>query len=178
MIFPMWPEYYRVRAREALGSRAEIAAYFCAGVVCVLLTILFQWFICLVMGPVLIILAIFAWLDLRWKRENEFLNVRLNDASIDILDANSNVLRSTAYHDVRRAEVRTLKMHERIRQGRLELTRDCELIMIYIDGARCFDDLKLTKNGCCSGEELFFHPRCIALAYDEDAWNYLQLQID
>ena len=170
MIFPMWPEYFYSRAKEAQATRRETWIYLCVGALCLLLAILFKWFVCIALGPGLIGIAVARWQQLKWENENVLQYIRIGKTDIDILNAGREIIRTVSCQDVRNMEVRRVKIRERSSAGVFDLAQECRVIIIYIEAAKCFEDLKLWQN---SGEELFSHPDCIAMEYSDEVWGLL-----
>lgn len=124
------------------------------------------------------------WLSIVIMKQNDFVAwVELREDGVYLLDGRNNVLRSSAYRYVRGVERREVRMSVGSRDTnstRKYVRRVCdELIFVYIDGAQCFDDLHLYApflgdDDLYWCDEVFYHPSCIALAYDEAAWRALQ----
>lgn len=122
-------------------------------------------------------------------------SVEIDAEGIRRLAFDGEVLRSTEYRHVRNMEIRsvpiTLYTGEKVDRGLFAINygRKEKLILIYLDAAHCFEDLKLeklnwsgegfslrgnTKESVYLCDQLFYHPNCIALVYDAEAWKLLQ----
>lgn len=170
-----------------LGMKREIWFRLCTVIVSIVLYMLFSWDVMLILGCVLLIFAWASWWGRKESRKNSLWRIRFGENSIDLIDHADAVIKSAEYRYVRRAEVRNLRLvMNRGGRGSMEVPQHCRLIMIYFDGTYCFEDLKARQYYLIRGGDdayyvcgdIFFHHGCITLAYDEAAWNYLQLQID
>lgn len=120
-------------------------------------------------------------------KQSDFLAwVEIRDDAIVLLDKGNNVLRSSAYEYVRGIEHRAVRMtvgSSDTNSSRKYVRRTrADVIFVYIDGAQCFDDLHLYapflgEDDLYWCDDVFYHPNCIAFAYDEEAWRVLQERI-
>lgn len=116
-------------------------------------------------------------------KQNDFVAwVELHEDGVYLLDGRNNVLRCSAHRYVRGVERREVRMTVGSRDtndSRKYARSVCEeLTFIYIDGAQCVDDLHLYapflgEDDLYWCDEVFYHPSCIAFAYDEAAWRAL-----
>lgn len=114
--------------------------------------------------------------------------VQIKEDGVYILDGKGQAYRSVEYRHILNVETRMFQVTEissEQSKNRYPPTSGIAIkaIMIYINGVRCFDDLKLRQLGK-KGEELYWcdqifrHNNCFAFVYDEGAWNQLMIQIE
>lgn len=174
MNLPVWPEYYRNRAEEYQNSRIIFAALFAVGIILEMLMLVFKWDYCLILGFCLIAFAICGWIQCAWERKNVLLEINLEETQIAVLDHYGKRIRTAEYNSISNLEVREIQLLEKPKGSRFqgEPVR-CKLIFLYLDSATYFRDLKLPLNAPIDGKELFFHSQCIALDYNDEAWDFL-----
>lgn len=121
-------------------------------------------------------------------KQRDFLAwVEIREDAIVLLDGRNNVLRSSAYRYVRSFERREVRMTVGSRDTNssrkyVRSTR-ADVILVYIDGAQCFEDLHLYapflgEDDIYWCDDVFYHPNCIAFAYDEEAWRILSERLN
>ena len=116
------------------------------------------------------------------------IGIEIKSNGIHISDAKGDVFRTSDYRHVRNIEIRTVQV-TRFAHGNYTSPHAVlpdhgivvQLIMVYINGAFCFDDLKLEALKSKDPnlywcDEIFHHQNCFAFVYDETAWKLLNEQ--
>ena len=185
-LYPIYPEIHRKwgeRARKAgkiFGLLGTVA-----GVIMLVGVIIWGEGLFL-LGFVLSFVFSGLWLSCMGAK-NTYVWVKIDEDAIRIVDEAGQVLRSSEYRYVRHMEIRELRLSldpQETGHSSYDVYRAdpaVKLIMVYIDGAYCFEDLKLAELRACFSKEIsywcdkvLFHHNCIAFAYDEEAWRLLQ----
>ena len=109
----------------------------------------------------------------------------IGDNEIRIIDKKGNPIRSTEYRYVRKIEIRSLQVTNISSEHCDNFPGsgiDTKLIMVYFDGVKCFEDMKLQ---CLSRkyelywcDKILWHYNCIAFLYNADAWNLLNARME
>ena len=183
MRFPIYPDIYRKLARITLKTRKPVAVLSFISVLILILGGILDHNDLVIAG--IVFSFIFAGLlVVTIGGHNVLFFAEIGEDMLRIVDEKGNVLRSTEYRHIRHMEVRIIAL-SLVARERSDLDRvsyqgwEGKMIMVYIDTANCFEDLTLYEIRGFKGvfypcDELMFHPNCIALAYDERAWELLQ----
>ena len=185
MICPAYPEKFRKRAMRILKIRYWLLALLFTGVL--LFGIGFSGDIGgLMVAGALIGAAGFCFFA-TLSAKNILISVNIADDGIHVCDNKGIAYRSAEYRYVRGIEIRELLLTEIAHEGNGKYGgpshgTDAKLIIIYVDGASCFTDLKLADIGKKDKElywhdELMHHHSCIALAYSDEAWGLLNKRL-
>ena len=184
MQFPMYPEPHRKLAKGTLKVCRIFLALDIAGILALVLAFAFRNGALLFGG--LLVLYVFGMLYFGTRHAlNAMVMVEIGENEIRIVDNKGDVLRSAEYRYVRDMEARELEITliaDEGNRGDPGSGISAKLILVYINGAFSFDDLKLRKLGKGNHifyycDKLFFHQNCIALDYNEEAWNLLQERV-
>ena len=181
MQFPQFPEALRKYARAPKKISDVMRVIGILGVVLSIVGFKIESEYVWIVGFIFALLGV-ASFPLRIESKNAFLQVRIDENGVSVVDDEGDVLRSSEYRYVRNAEVRDIEMT-------WELGNDKEdnpgggvktkLIMVYINCAFCFEDLNLQRLGrrdhiFYRSTDILFNHNCIAFEYNEEAWNLLQ----
>lgn len=184
MNFPMWPEYYRTRALEWQDKKFEARIFFCVGIGSWIPYLLFRWDIFLLPGLLLPFFAFIMFARIKRERDNVLLSIRIGENAVDVMDTSNDIRKSVEYRYIHKMEIREIQISQSPKNSRYQGEPiNCKLIFLYIDGTYNFSDLNLREYLIRRGqiyymdEDVFFHPGCIALAYDDDAWELLSRKI-
>ena len=127
---------------------------------------------------------------LTFRATDALIAVEIGDDRISLTDEKGRAFRSTEYKYIRCTEVRSLQITGSSSDsgsksyGSLDFPSggiDVRLIMVYFNGASCFEDLhlrRLTKKydlyWC---DKIFYHHSCIAFVYSDEAWGLLNAKL-
>lgn len=183
MRFPVYPERLRKPARFLLKIRYILLAMLVLGTILFLVGSDLRSNALIGTGA---LVGVFGGLFFcTIAANNAMVQVDIQDDGIHILDGRGRPYQSAPYDSVRKIEIREIRITEtssdNSRHGP-DAGFDARLIMIYINGAGCFEDLRLTRY-TKGGRDVYWcdkvlhHSNCIALVYDETAWELLNRQL-
>lgn len=137
-----------------------------------------------------------------YDRKYIMLDVYIDNLGIQILDYKSRTKKSIEYGQINAIETRVIDIDANVRYNHLYEYLRHRIIFIYINDVRCFQDLHLetyksnrtrvfadhyvpncydhklildetSEDPKYWGVDIFSNPNCVALAFNEDAWNLL-----
>ena len=188
MRFPVYPEWHRRFHGFILKIRYYLLTLFPIGIALFCLGFEEPHNLFLILSGTVLGLA-GALFFATFHAHDAMIWVEIKPDGIHVSDANRDVFRTAEYCCVRNAEIRTMQVtrfaHNNYTSYRTVLPDRgvaVQLIMVYINGALCFDDLKLKRLKSKGPDlywcdEIFNHHNCFAFVYDEAAWNLLNEQI-
>ena len=189
MTFPVYPEKFRKTARFKLKSRCWLLLLLMIGITMFLAYAQFGGTSLMVAGFLTTAIA-GSLFFLTFRATDALIAVEIGDDRISLTDEKGRAFRSTEYKYIRCTEVRSLQITGSSSDsgsksyGSLDFPSggiDVRLIMVYFNGASCFEDLhlrRLTKKydlyWC---DKIFYHHSCIAFVYSDEAWGLLNAKL-
>lgn len=182
MKFPVYPEKHRKLARFLLRARYPLLLLMTIGVLLFCFGDAYNQDYIMVSGAVI---GAFGFLFFGTFHAGDALEyVEIDENGIHVSDRNGTRFRSTEHRYVRGIEIRSFQITEISSVNSKKMyppTKGVEeqFIMVYVDGAHCFDDLglhPLNRSGIplywC--DEALGLRSCIAFVYSDAAWELLQ----
>jgi len=189
MKFPVYPEKFRKIARFKLKIRCWLLLLLVIGILMFFAYDKFGSEALLVAGFLTAAIA-GSLFFITFNANDALIEVEIGDDRISLLDKNGKAFRSTEYRYIRSTEVRSLQItgspsdNGSKSYGILDFPGggiDVKLIMVYFDGAGCFEDLHLRrlskKNDVYWCDKIFYHYSCIAYEYSDEAWKFLNAKL-
>lgn len=205
MRFHVWPAYFRESADVEISSCTEIVVLFSMAFIFGLCAWLFYQDAFGIFLLLFFLSSVFALSLLKkslYLKKYVIVDICMDACGVRMLDFKDRTIKSAKYAQINAVETRTLDLDGNIRNNRLFAYSRHKLIFIYINDAKCFDDLHLetrksnhtqifadhyvpnrhdrsfalcdaSKEPKYWGTDVFFHPNCIAFAFNEEAWNQL-----
>ena len=184
MRLPVYPEKFRKIAQFKLKIRYWLLLLhvigilmFCAGVQHSIEALLVAGALTAAAGSLFLI---------TFNAKDALISVEISDDGISLLDEKGIAFRCTEYRYIRSVEIRSLQITEITSEnGKYSDFPgggiDVKLIMVYFDGASCFEELHLRvlskKFDLYWCDKIFYHHNCIAFMYNDDAWNLLNAKL-
>ena len=201
----MWPLYFREHAESEMKSPYEGIALLCAAVLLVSYAIIFNPNLFGILVCVSILMLLFSLVIFKnyvFLRMYVMIDLYMDRSGIQVLDYKNRMIKSVEYREINGFERRYLDIDGNTRNNHLYMCSRHEIILIYFNEAKCFEDLKLESRkannaklyndhwavnrnapnsniyGASSdntylGIDVFFHEACIAVAYNDCIWDQL-----
>lgn len=207
MRFHVWPRYFVEAADMVIHRRFESLIFFCISLVFGICSRIFEQNSFGLLFLLSFFFAIFS-LVILWKylytRRYMMIDIYIDAESVQMLDFRGRIIKNIGYNNINAIETRIIDIDANARYNRLSEYSRHELIFIYVNEAKCFEDLRLetfsTKGSRLFvdhwevnkyapksflydysntpkfwGPDIFFDDNCVAFAFDGNAWDLLHI---
>lgn len=181
----VYPEKYREFAMSILKLRYLLLVCFVIGPVLFCMADVVNNDGLLALGAILFVVGcgFFATFSV----QDTLAMIKIDETGIHKLDSKGKPYRGSEYQYVRNMEVRAVCITEISSENTKRSYspvggNNVKLILVYVDGVNCFDDLQLENVGSKDHptyycDRLLHHHSCFAFEYNEKAWELLQAKV-